>query len=101
MGGPEGETQLQLGPTTMLAMVAAWALTYVLTRLLQPARSNDFCNRCVSMIHVVVSIYFCNNSVADWSRPMDGVGAASTYPQVRYARAPGDCSRSERSFAFV
>ncbi|KAG0622554.1 hypothetical protein M758_3G106400 [Ceratodon purpureus] len=74
--------ELQLGPKTMSAMVAAWALTYVLTRLSLPARSKDFCNRCVSLIHVVVSVYFCNNSVADWSRPLDGVGAASTYPQM-------------------
>ncbi|KAG0583043.1 hypothetical protein KC19_3G104400 [Ceratodon purpureus] len=74
--------ELQLGPKTMSAMVAAWALTYVLTRLALPARSKDFCNRCVSLIHVVVSVYFCNNSVADWSRPLDGVGAASTYPQM-------------------
>lgn len=75
--------ELDLGPTTMAAMMAAWALTYVLTRLLLPARSKDFCNRSVSLIHIGVSMYFGNNSVGDWSRPLDGVGAASTYPQVR------------------
>ena len=94
MGAPAG--QLQLGPATMMAMTTAWALTYVLTRLLLPDRSKDFCNRCVSMIHVVVSAFFCYNSVADWSCPLAGVGAASTYLQVRF-REPGMCSRSECS----
>lgn len=74
--------QLELTPTTLAAMTAAWGLTYALTRLLFPDRSRDFCNRCVSLVHVVVSLFFCAASVADWSRPLDGVGAPSSYPQM-------------------
>ncbi|XP_024379947.1 uncharacterized protein [Physcomitrium patens] len=80
MGGATQE--LDLGPVTMSAMTAAWTFVYVLSRVLFPARSKDFCNRIVSLIHVFVSCYFCSKSVADWSRPLDGVGAASTYPQM-------------------
>jgi len=74
--------EFDLGPTTLSAMTAAWGLVYVLTRVALSGHSKDFCNRCVSLIHVVVSLYFGSISVANWSRPLDGVGAASTYPQM-------------------
>ncbi|KAL3695355.1 hypothetical protein R1sor_009431 [Riccia sorocarpa] len=63
---------------------AAWGAGFGIVRALSGGkRSWDFCNRCISMVHVFVCIYLCMASVRDWSRPLDGVGTASSPSEMR------------------
>ncbi len=73
---------MQPGPKWLLAGIGFWSLAYVVSRLLCPRRSKDFCNRLVSMLHVALSLLLCGISVRDWSHPLDGIGGPSTFPQV-------------------
>lgn len=73
---------MQPGPKWLLAGIGFWSLAYVVSRLLCPRRSKDFCNRLVSMLHVALSLLLCGISVRDWSHPLDGIGGPSTFPQM-------------------
>eukprot|EP00249_Psilotum_nudum_P013019 c24107_g2_i1 orf=399-1070(+) len=46
--------------------ICAWSSAFLLTRLLLPKRSHDFCNRTVSLIHVAVSLLLSSRSVQNW-----------------------------------
>ncbi|KAL2632303.1 hypothetical protein R1flu_016989 [Riccia fluitans] len=62
----------------------AWGAGFGIVRaLLGSKKSWDFCNRCISMVHVFVCIYLCMVSVRDWSRPMDAVGSPSSRLEMR------------------
>lgn len=61
----------------------AWGAGFgIVTALLGKKKSGEFCNRCVSMVHVFVAAYLCMASVSDWSRPLDGIGGPSSALQV-------------------
>ncbi|BBN09763.1 hypothetical protein MPTK1_4g22470 [Marchantia polymorpha subsp. ruderalis] len=62
----------------------AWGAGFgIVTALLGKKKSGEFCNRCVSMVHVFVAAYLCMASVSDWSRPLDGIGGPSSALQMR------------------
>lgn len=73
--------------TTMVGWVvsgvAFWWTAFLLARGAFPKRSYDFCNRAVSAAHAAAAVSLACLSVADWSRPLSPLAAASSPPQVR------------------
>ncbi|TVU22538.1 hypothetical protein EJB05_32245 [Eragrostis curvula] len=63
--------------------VVLWSTAFVLVRGLFPKRSYDFCNRAVSTMHAVAAVCLACLSVADWSRPVRPLAAASTPSQMK------------------
>eukprot|EP00850_Spirogloea_muscicola_P018740 SM000175S03287 [mRNA] locus=s175:119452:120871:+ [translate_table: standard] len=60
-----------------------WGLLFLhLRHILLPARSFDFANRAVSLVHVAVALALASLSVADWADPLAGVGAPNTKEQM-------------------
>lgn len=96
MAGSISPPALDSSTQTLCLLTVAWAAAYVLVRLLLPGRSKDFCNRCVSLLHVFVSLYFCSKSVQSWSQPLNNVGAPSTPAQA--SPPPRGSTLRSRSF---
>lgn len=69
----------------LLLGIVAWSAGFCTVRSLLRKRSWDFCNRCISMVHVFVAVFLCMASVQDWSRPLDGIGGVSTPLQASAA----------------
>ncbi|CAM6083246.1 unnamed protein product [Calypogeia fissa] len=67
----------------LLVGIVAWSAGFVIVRSLLKKRSWDFCNRCISVVHVFVAVFLCMASVKDWSRPLDGIGGPSSRLQMR------------------
>ncbi|EEC70353.1 hypothetical protein OsI_01272 [Oryza sativa Indica Group] len=73
--------------TTMVGWVvsgvAFWWTAFLLARGAFPKRSYDFCNRAVSAAHAAAAVSLACLSVADWSRPLSPLAAASSPPQMK------------------
>lgn len=67
----------------LLVGVVAWSAGFGIVRSLLKKRSWDFCNRCISLVHVFVAVFLCMASVKDWARPLDGIGGPSSPLQMR------------------
>eukprot|EP00270_Netrium_digitus_P008249 TRINITY_DN2454_c0_g2_i1.p1 TRINITY_DN2454_c0_g2~~TRINITY_DN2454_c0_g2_i1.p1 ORF type:complete len:246 (+),score=17.80 TRINITY_DN2454_c0_g2_i1:75-812(+) len=66
----------------MVALVASWSVAFLFLRFLLFRRlSYDFSNRCVSVLHVLVSLSLASRAI-DWTDPLQGFGSANTENQA-------------------
>ncbi|XAR61713.1 hypothetical protein NMG60_11016214 [Bertholletia excelsa] len=61
----------------------SWTMTFLLTRMILPKRSFDFCNRIVSISHAAVAVTLSSFSVQDWRCPVCPLASESSPKQMQ------------------
>jgi len=63
--------------------VISWTTAFLVTRMILPKRSFDFCNRIVSTIHASLAVILSSLSVQDWRCPVCPVASNSSPKQMQ------------------
>lgn len=63
--------------------VISWTTAFLLTRIIFPTRSFDFCNRIVSTIHASLAVTLSSISVQDWRCPVCPLASTSSPRQMK------------------
>ncbi|KAK2971483.1 hypothetical protein RJ640_020889 [Escallonia rubra] len=63
--------------------VISWTTAFLLTRMVFPKRSFDFCNRIVSTLHASLAVTLASISVQDWRCPVCPLASKSSPLQMQ------------------
>lgn len=94
--------------TACVQLTIAWSALYLVSVVVLPHQSKDFCNRVISIIHALLALYLTALAV-DWSSPYSGLGEKTTPAEVRDSAvfslhslsAPHTTSYNSRLFMYM
>ncbi|KAJ7957796.1 TRAM, LAG1 and CLN8 (TLC) lipid-sensing domain containing protein [Quillaja saponaria] len=69
--------------STIVFGVITWTTAFLITRMMFPKRSFQFCNRLVSTIHATSAVILASFSVQDWRCPVCPLASKSSQQQMQ------------------